>query len=175
MDEAKVILLGEANTGKSSLLMRFLRDRFVISKPTVAPEFAVKTVEAGRRKVKIKLWDIAGQERFRSVARSYYRNASGCLLVCDQSQRESFEKLRYWLSELGDPIPTLLICNKSDQDSVLSDQELDQFCSQHQLIGWVRVSARTGENVQRAFQMISAQLESKPIQEPLPIKRRYCW
>lgn len=179
--ESKVILLGDASVGKSSLLMRFLRDQFNASAavPTLSAECGTRTL--GDRPVRLQLWDITGQDRFRAVAKSYYRGAKGCVLVCDQTDPVSLRGLVYWLREVAsvqDPVPTLLFCNKSDQPTRISDADLDSFCQAERLQGWHRVSAKTGANVHEAFQQLAELLVEQPKEETLVLgeapRRRWC-
>ena len=182
ISKMKVILVGEANSGKSSLLMRFLRDRFDSSVPTVAPECASRTIEAQSSLVKLCMWDIAGQERFRSVAKSYYRNADAALLVC--CNRASFAALPYWLRELQQAQPAgveprlILLFNKCDEPAQVDDAEIALFCARHNVERWYRVSAKTGERVQEAFRYLAESLRpeaeaDQPSLEQAP-PRRWC-
>eukprot|EP01129_Flabellula_baltica_P009246 TRINITY_DN3746_c0_g1_i2.p1 TRINITY_DN3746_c0_g1~~TRINITY_DN3746_c0_g1_i2.p1 ORF type:complete len:126 (-),score=16.62 TRINITY_DN3746_c0_g1_i2:390-734(-) len=85
----KFIVIGDAACGKSCLLYRFTNDKFKSnSTHTIGVEFGSRLVDIGDRPIKLQVWDTAGQERFRSVTRSYYRNAIGCLLVYDITKFE---------------------------------------------------------------------------------------
>merc|ERR1711879_797458 len=115
----KYIIIGDAGTGKSCLLHRFLEDKFKSdSSHTIGVEFGSKLVSLTGKEIKLQIWDTAGQERFRSVTRSYYRGAAGALLTYDISNRESFNHLTSWLSDartLAHPsIVILLVGTKSD-------------------------------------------------------------
>ena len=109
----KVLMIGESGAGKSALLARFVDGTFesnFIS--TIGVDFKIHYMktETGKN-IKIQVWDTAGQERFRTITTSYYRGASGVLIVFDVTDEMSFEKIRYWLNELkehatpGIPIP----------------------------------------------------------------------
>lgn len=113
-----VIVIGDTATGKTSLLTRWLNDRFDPSNPpTVGTEFNAKTYNCDGKFVKIQLWDtgtltltiprtlflsllIAGQERYRAVTRQYYRGAFGAIVVYDITRRDSFESVKRWLDDL---------------------------------------------------------------------------
>ncbi|GAA5847512.1 hypothetical protein JCM5353_007565, partial [Sporobolomyces roseus] len=102
----KQILLGDAATGKSSLLVRLTDQRFLEnSEPTIGVEFGSRLVtltegiDAGK-KVKLQVWDTAGQESFRAITRSYYRGAGGALLCFSLTSHQSFKNLKTWLSDL---------------------------------------------------------------------------
>ena len=105
--EAKVVLLGSQNAGKTSLILRYTTRTF---SPTPAAAtigsslHARKLIHDGIR-VKLQIWDTAGQERFRSMAPIYYRGAHVCVLVYDVTDRRSFEDVRSWLEELGRTVP----------------------------------------------------------------------
>jgi small GTP-binding protein len=97
-----VVLLGDSTVGKSSLVLRYTKDEFnLVTTPTIGVEFMSKSLVIEGDKVRVELWDSAGQERFRAVSHVYYRGAVGCLLVYDISQRQTFENLHYWLDEVG--------------------------------------------------------------------------
>jgi Ras-related protein Rab-2A len=98
----------------------------------------------------------AGQESFRSITRSYYRDAAGALLVYDITRRESFNHLTRWLEEArqnGNPSMTImLIGNKSDleQRRAVSTKEGELFAQEHGLV-FMETSAKTASNVEQAF------------------------
>lgn len=171
---ARVLIIGEAGVGKSSLLMRFSRDRYYEQGPsTIGVEFASHSVDASQaqsqREVKLQVFDVAGQERFRAVARNYYRGLGGALLVFDLTDRHSFESLEFWLHELecyggvgerssgaliNSPLgpPVVLLGNKIDVGRPrISQEEIAAFTKRHQIPAYFAVSAKTGENVSQAF------------------------
>ncbi|RNC30052.1 ras-related rab-4, partial [Trypanosoma cruzi] len=115
----KLILVGDSGTGKSSLLHRFVEDTFSEQQAqTIGVEFGSKIVQLAGRKVKLQIWDTAGQERYKSVTRSYYRGAVGCLIVYDITQRSTYESVPQWLNDVrqlaGKDVVVMLIGNKSD-------------------------------------------------------------
>ncbi|OQS04572.1 Rab2 family GTPase [Thraustotheca clavata] len=96
----KYIIIGDSEVGKSSLLLQFTEQTFVgVHDLTIGVEFGAKLLDVDDRKVKLEIWDTAGQETFLSITRSYYRGADGVLLVYDISKRESFLHLSRWLQE----------------------------------------------------------------------------
>lgn len=83
----RYILIGEMNVGKSSLLLRFTDNTFKEGYgATIGAEFLCQICEINGKLVKLQIWDSAGQEKYRSVARSYYRSVAGILLVYDISK-----------------------------------------------------------------------------------------
>mgnify|MGYP003330414221 CR=1 FL=1 len=81
--QLRLLLLGDGGAGKSSLLTRFTDDTFVPTTSTVGVDFRTKLITLMWQRVRLQLWDTNGQERFRSITRSYYRGAAGALLVYD--------------------------------------------------------------------------------------------
>lgn len=97
----KLVLLGEAAVGKSSLVLRFVSNDFQENKePTIGAAFLTQKCTLPNRTIKFEIWDTAGQERFASLAPMYYRNAQSALVVYDVTKPTSFIKARHWVNEL---------------------------------------------------------------------------
>jgi len=153
----KFIIIGDAATGKSCLLHRFIDDKFKKdSTHTIGVEFGSKIVEVGGKNVKLQIWDTAGQERFRSVTRSYYRGAAGALLVYDITSRDSYNHISSWLTDarsLSNPdIVIILVGNKSDLDDEREATflEASRFAQENDLM-FLETSALSGVGVQEVF------------------------
>jgi Ras-related protein Rab-18 len=99
----KLLLIGDSGTGKSSILLRFTDDTWLLPdqvSATIGVDFKVKIIDVDDSKYKLTIWDTAGQERFRTLTSSYYRGAQGVILVYDVSTRSTFEHLTTWFNEL---------------------------------------------------------------------------
>ena len=96
----KLLFLGESNVGKTSLLLRYADDVFENSLPTVGIDVKYKYLTYDNKKIRLDIWDTAGQERFRGIAQNYFRGANGIIFVFDITNKESFNKLRVWLSDV---------------------------------------------------------------------------
>ncbi|THX66688.1 putative rab GTPase Vps21/Ypt51 [Aureobasidium pullulans] len=115
----KLVLLGEAAVGKSSLVLRFVNNDFQPNKePTIGAAFLTKKITLPARTIKFEIWDTAGQERFASLAPMYYRNAQAALVVYDLTKPSSLVKARHWVAELqrqaSPGIVIALVGNKFD-------------------------------------------------------------
>ena len=153
----KYIIIGDSGVGKSCLLLQFTDKRFEASHDlTIGVEFGARMISIGDKQVKLQIWDTAGQESFRSITRSYFRGATGALLVYDVTRRETFEHLQSWLSECKEnsnmDLTILLIGNKSDlmHARVVSTEEGKEFADKHGLM-FMETSAKTAHNVDDAF------------------------
>jgi len=115
----KLVLLGEAAVGKSSLVMRFVNNDFQENKePTIGAAFLTQKCNLPTRTIKFEIWDTAGQERFASLAPMYYRNAQAALVVYDITKPSSLTKAQHWVAELhrqaSPGIVIALVGNKYD-------------------------------------------------------------
>jgi Ras-related protein Rab-11A len=158
----KIIVIGDTATGKTSLLSRWLNDRFDgNNSATVGTEFNAKTYNIDGKMVKIQLWDTAGQERYRAVTRQYYRGALGAIVVYDITRKDSFENVKRWLDDLKDYNPDvvnmqiLLLGNKIDLENTRDVLTKDGMTySKKEGLNFLETSAKDGQNVLRAFQII---------------------
>lgn len=160
--QLRVILIGDSTVGKTSLLHEFKQDSTgdLDYSLTLGVDYYAKVLNMEQRIIKLQVWDTAGQERFRSIVRSYFRNAVGGLLVFDISSRSSFESLDGWLQEasLSDPsheLVFILVGNKCDlkESRQVSKEEAMSYAKQHGM-NYIETSAKTGLNVKEAFDML---------------------
>jgi len=165
----KFIIIGSSGVGKTALLKRLVEDSFAEeSQSTIGVEFDSTVIQVDDRQVKLQIWDTAGQERFRSIAKAYFRNAVGVLLVFDITERKTFDDLSHWLNDvhaLCDPnVVIQMIGNKADLGSsrIVTLSEAENFAEHHQ-ISYLETSAKGGDNVREAFIRTAAQILNKSI------------
>lgn len=97
----KILIIGDAGVGKTSLTNRFTNGQFSMSYiTTIGVDFKTKIVKLEDKYVKYQVWDTAGQERFRSIAKAYYRGANGILLTFSLTNRVSFENIERWMTSI---------------------------------------------------------------------------
>ena len=110
----KVVLIGESGVGKTSIIQRYINNTFTPGITTTGgATFSTKLMkfEEENQEIKFEIWDTAGQEKFRSLANIFYKNASICILVYDITRRESFEELEnYWVEEIKNSVSSD-VCN----------------------------------------------------------------
>jgi len=165
----KLVLLGDAAVGKSSILMRFLKNKFSEGiETTVGGAFSTKTIERGGRTLKLEIWDTAGQERFRSLAPMYFRGASAAIVVYDQTNEASFERAEAWVKQVmqtgtNPNIIIALAANKCDlkEKVKVSLEKAEELAAREGLL-LLETSALTGKNVLQLFEKIADHLPEEP-------------
>ncbi|KAF5319478.1 hypothetical protein D9619_008757 [Psilocybe cf. subviscida] len=184
----KLLLIGNSSVGKSSLLLRFSDEQWLPedeSSATIGVDFRVHKMDIKGKKVKLSIWDTAGQERFRTITSSYYRGAQGIILVYDVANRESFEALPRWYSELetyvSSSVVKILVGNKVDKArtmaSLFSSQlielllqefsrqvptdEAERFAARMNSL-FMETSAKTSIGVKDVFQEVVEKIMDTP-------------
>ncbi|EDQ90337.1 uncharacterized protein MONBRDRAFT_35113 [Monosiga brevicollis MX1] len=163
----KVLIIGDSNCGKSSLLMAFTEGTFDESiGPTIGVDFKQKSLMLDGNKVNLTLWDTAGQERFRTLTASYYRGAHAVILLYDVSRPETFEHIDMWLNEVNVYCPEkkivkLLIANKIDLERRVSTEVGRDFARDKQMM-FIECSAKTKAGVQQAFEELAQKVLDTP-------------
>ncbi len=153
----KLIFLGDQGTGKSSILNRFVDDKFDETyQATIGLDFQSKNIQIDNQDIHLLLYDTAGQEKFRSLIPMYTREANIIILVYDISRKESFTHIPNWINELTnvnfDNIIFALVGNKIDLNDKreISFEEGEKFAKDNNFI-FQEVSAKTGENFPELF------------------------
>ena len=152
----KITLLGEKNVGKTSLVYRYIENKFRESyKATLGVNLLKKDMEVEGNDVSAQIWDLGGQDSFKSLRKLYLEGANGALVMFDLTDRNSFEKLNEWVEnfrEARGEQPIILIGNKSDLDSQrkVTDMEASNYAKDNNM-ELMLTSAKTGQNVEEAF------------------------
>ncbi len=165
----KILLCGAAAVGKTSLIHRFIKEKFKTDyKLTVGVDILTKEVEYEPNKTAtLSIWDIGGQERFSFIRTTFYKGASGALLVFDLSRAATWEAIRNWRAEVnqfaGD-VPFVLIGNKVDLipevGEVIDREEAREYAEDEDSI-YIETSAKTGVNVDQAFKELTRLIVAK--------------
>ncbi|GAB7351264.1 hypothetical protein MBLNU459_g1686t1 [Dothideomycetes sp. NU459] len=191
----KLVLLGEAAVGKSSLVLRFVNNDFQANKePTIGAAFLTKKITLPSRTIKFEIWDTAGQERFASLAPMYYRNAQAALVVYDLTKPSSLVKARHWVAELQrQASPGIVIalvgnkldlCNEDGGDEVpaaggeedgaedesgdarkVGTREAKAYADEENLL-FFETSAKNGTNVSEVFTAIANGIPETSLKGP---------
>lgn|SRR3989338_302788 len=172
----KILFLGDSNVGKTSLMMAHFNPIAPTSSPartnhhvptgTVGCDFKVSTVKTVINKkpitVNFQIWDTAGQEKFRSIIRAFYRGANAVFLVFDLHNMESFMSLDSWIKDLNEYCNTepiiILIGNKSDLPHRVKEEDIQKFTKNYRISSYIETSAVTQLNVREMFETVAQRI-----------------
>ena len=158
-DKLKLVILGEGRVGKTSLLLRYFKNKFNENeKSTINPSFYEKTENYNGKTYELKFWDTAGQEKYNALNAIYFQNAIGALLVYDVNIPETFEKVKDWANTLkeivGKNVIFVIVGNKLDLlDKSLLDKnssQVNEYVAKENCKIFY-TSCKTGYNVKEVF------------------------
>ncbi len=158
----KAIIIGDSAVGKSSMLLRYLSDKFTEEcLHTIGIDFKIKDVMIDGQIVKLHIWDMSGQKHLRPPSsESYYLAASAIVFTYDIGNRESFENLTKWVEEVknhgNDSQIKILVGTKYDtEDKQVTTEEARAFAHTSGCVDYFETSALTGKNVNKVFVSIA--------------------
>ena len=153
----KIVVVGDSGVGKTNLIKRFITNEFSENfKATIGVEFMSKTYKINKHLFKIEIWDTAGQERYKSITAVYYKGAKGGLIVYDTTDKNTFDNIDKWLTEIKDKtskdIKLMLIGNKIDLKDY-RDVQNEEALEKAKTLGipLMETSALDATNVKEAF------------------------
>jgi small GTP-binding protein len=163
----KIVVVGASAVGKSSIVQRLVQGTFTEDGTTTCgADFYTYSCPVDNDSVRLQIWDTAGQERFRSISKSYFRNAVGAILVYDITSMASFDELTDWLNDLQSLcLPNayiLFVGNKADLESQreVGAQCVKEFAERHRLEP-VETSALNGKGVKEAFTRLAFEVYNR--------------
>ena len=154
----KILLLGDSSVGKTCFLMRYTDNTFQeIHMSTIGLDYKLKNIQLEDGKmVKIQIWDTAGQDRFRSITKNYYKGAHGIILIYDITNKKSFENVRTWINqikeEVSEKVSIILVGNKIDDEEhrVVATEDGEKIAKELGLM-FFECSAKSGVNIDSTF------------------------
>ena len=160
-DFKKIVLVGNAEVGKTTIINKFIYDSFDDARrATIGAAFFTKAVETEKGITKLQIWDTAGQERFRSVTSFYYQNASCAVIVFDLTKFDSLNGAESWYDDIQEKssttVPVILVGNKCDliDERQISKEQIESLAKEIGAAAYVEVSAKSGENVNQIFRKV---------------------
>ena len=164
----KILLIGESNVGKTSIILRYIDNEFKSSGiSTCGVDVKVKFVSVDNTKIRLDIWDTAGQERFKGLAKNYFRGANGFILVYDITNKSSFDKLKGWMNDAKEKIESeykmVVVGNKKDdkKNRQVDISLLEDFAKKNEVL-FFEVSAKTGEGIDKIFNGMVQELLKLP-------------
>ena len=159
----KIMVLGESMVGKTSLITRYTNNKFGGRYLcTVGIDFQKKKIEKNGKRVLLQIWDTAGQERFRNVTKNYFQASQGFILAYDINNKESFEKVQYWVEEIKsnaeEKIKCILIGTKCDLDKREVSEEEGQNLGQKYGYKFLETSAKENININETFETLVSEI-----------------
>ncbi|HKZ48801.1 MAG TPA: Rab family GTPase [Thermoplasmata archaeon] len=179
--KAKVVMVGDAAVGKTSLVRRFVHDQFsdtyavTLGAKVLARDTLALSPDGQEVAVRLAIWDIMGESSLLDeVSETFFHGAQGVVAVCDLTRYSTFERLPLWLrhvNQVAGSVPMALAVNKSDlQQEVLvlyDDYRVQQFAEE---VGarWYMTSAKTGENVADLFSTLGQDITARALSTAPP-------
>lgn len=167
----KLLLLGDIDTGKTSLLCRFVEDSFITAYfPTIGVDFQIRTVYMDTVRIKLQIWDVSGEHCSTAAKCSLYRSSAGIVITYNTIKRETFNSVPYWLEQVRrnarPDVKLVLVGTKCDctDERVVSYITAKHFAVERQ-IPFFEVSNKEGTNVEVAFMTLVAELRNHSMQK----------
>lgn len=156
----KVVIIGDANVGKTCIIDRITEDKFDATQPTIGALHKTKTIND----TLLDIWDTAGQERFKSMVPMYYKGAKAIMVAFDITNQNSFEGAKKWFTEIESNTSNVILVivgNKSDLESkrVVSMETAKQFADEKK-ITYYETSAKDNVNVNEVFTFLADKIKS---------------
>lgn len=188
----RLIALGNSKAGKTSLILRYTDNSFfgnftptlgttpIAKTTTIGVDFKIKKTKVKDTPVKMEIWDTGGQERFRTIARSYYERAMGVVLVYDCTDERSFLDIRNWVKQIEShahsDIVKVLVASKCDLGERKVDTATGKALAEELQMEFFETSAKLNKNVDQAFtslaeQIVTEEVEFKELTASISVKQ----
>jgi small GTP-binding protein len=166
----KIKMIGDSGVGKTSIIMRYTEGTFTENtQATIGVDYKNSMINVQGKKIKLVIWDTAGQDKYRTLTSAYYKGTNGLCVVYDVASRESFENLDRWLKEFhensseSDIVQTMLIGNKTDLEGrQVTTQEAEFYAKKNSML-FTEVSAKHNKGINDIFtELANKVLENNP-------------
>lgn len=157
----KLCIFGDGGVGKTSLTRRYLYKIFEEDiQMTIGADFAVKYLEIEGKSIALRIWDFAGEERFKILLPGYVSGASGGIFMFDITRYASLVNLNDWISMFKSTIPILMVGSKVDlkEQRSIKKEDAERIAKDRNLFAYMECSAKTGENIEEVFRCITREM-----------------
>lgn len=169
----KVVLLGEGCVGKTSLLLRYVEDKFNTNHiSTLQASFLNKKLNIEGKRVNLAIWDTAGQEKFHALGPIYYRLSNGAVLVYDITDVDSFQRIKSWVKELrkmlGNDVCLVIVGNKTDleKDRNVSVEDAEEYAAKVGALHY-QTSAKLNQGIEEMFLSLTQKMLDRAAEQEL--------
>ena len=156
----KLLVLGDLSVGKTSFIYRFIEDKFDSYQiTTTGLDLKTADIILDNKKIRVQLWDTAGEEKFNSITKNLILRVQGIIILFDLTNKESFENLGSWIEIIrdhcGNKMQMLIVGNKNDleEEKDIDEEDIHKFVKAEK-IKFIKTSCQTGENIKKAVEMI---------------------
>ena len=159
----KIFMLGGSSVGKQDFLLKFINEPFTKSHMTTLQiDFKIKIINLENKRIKLQIWDTGGEERFRTLLKTYYKGAQGLILMYDVSDPNTFKYIRDWMKQIekhgNKSIKKILVGNNCDSpDRVISEEEGKKLADEFNL-DYFESSTKTNKNVSEVFYYLAKEI-----------------
>ena len=163
----KILTLGESEVGKTSILRRFIENKFLKNHlATIGIDYRTKIIKVYGRDIRLKIWDTAGQERYHNITNHIFKGADGIVLIFDVTQESSFIKINDWIEQIKSNISQEEIClillgNKCDIEERMVSKEKGKEMADSLNVDYYETSALNGTGINEAFEALSKLIVKK--------------
>jgi small GTP-binding protein len=163
----KILTLGESEVGKTSILRRFVENKFLKNHlATIGIDYRTKIIKVYGRDIRLKIWDTAGQERYHNITNHIFKGADGIVLIFDVTQESSFIKINDWIEQIKSNISQEEIClillgNKCDIEERMVSKEKGKEMADSLNVDYYETSALNGTGINEAFEALSKLIVKK--------------
>ena len=162
-----LILLGETGVGKTSIMRRFINNEFISkSSSSIGIDYNFKSMKYNNKTYSIQIFDTAGQERFKSLVKTYYHIGDGFFIIFDLTNDNSLDAIKYWIEGVNEIIENpkfIILGNKDDlqKNMKISDDVIKNQLENYKDIIYIKTSAKAGTNIKQAFEKMIDLLENE--------------
>ncbi len=156
----KLLIVGDSSVGKTNFISMFIENKFIPNYMTTSGiDLKASSIEVRNKKIKVQLWDTAGQEKYRAITKNLFLKVQGVLIVYDITNENSFSSLKSWVKtikdECGKQMQMVIVGNKSDlEENRVIDKTIASEFAKEEKIDYIETSCKTGENIQKSISLL---------------------
>ena len=156
----KLLVVGDSTVGKTNFIRMFIENVFSQNYMTTSGiDLKTSSIEIKNKKIRVQLWDTAGQEKYRAITKNLFLKVQGTLVVYDITNEESFNNLKMWVKsireECGKQMQMIIIGNKCDlnEERTVDKNKVMEYAKEEKL-DYIETSSKTGENIHKAITLL---------------------